>query len=205
MDVPSAASAAATSSCVESGLQPDQLTSAPAARSVRTSTAVSLVTCRQPAMRMPLRGFESLYLSRSAIRTGMRDSAHSIRRRPASASFKSFTLLLMAGKGYREATGVVKYASHDTGIMMDRVMAHTDPVCGKPVDALRARGVAIVDGKTFYFCSTAHRDEFKKDPNKFQNGHSETITVPVFGMTCEKCVARVGDALRKLPGATDVK
>src|SRR5215468_5845714 len=89
--------------------------------------------------------------------------------------------------------------------MVDRVMAHSDPVCGKPVDPLRARGVAIVDGKTFYFCSTAHRDEFKKDPNKFQNGHSDAVTVPVFGMTCEKCVARVTDALRKLPGVKDVK
>jgi Cu+-exporting ATPase len=89
--------------------------------------------------------------------------------------------------------------------MVDRIMAHTDPVCGMPVDPLRARGVVIVGGHTYYFCSIAHRDEFKKDPEKFQNGHSEGITVPVYGMTCEKCVARVGDALRKLPGVSDVQ
>src|SRR5512137_1620424 len=95
MEMPSAASAAATSSCVESGLHPDQLTSAPAARSVRTSTAVSFVTCRQPAMRIPWSGFVWEYLFRRAISTGMRDSAHSIRRIPASASFGSATLKFM--------------------------------------------------------------------------------------------------------------
>src|SRR5262249_3474239 len=67
----------------------------------------------------------------------------------------------------------------------------------KPVDALRARGVAIVDGCTFYFCSTAHRDEFKKDPSKF-NGQG--VTVPIFGMTCEKCVARIDAAIRQIAG-----
>src|SRR3954468_1149050 len=92
MDVPSAASAAATSSWVDSGLQPDHEISAPAARSVRMRTAVSFVTWRQPAMRWPLSGLDSLYFSRSAMRTGMRDSAHSMRRRPLSASLRSATL-----------------------------------------------------------------------------------------------------------------
>ena len=44
------ASAAATSSLVESGLQPLQATSAPQAASVSISTAVSLVTWRQPVI-----------------------------------------------------------------------------------------------------------------------------------------------------------
>src|SRR5262249_41959553 len=89
MDTPSAASAAATSSCVDSGLQPDHETSAPAACRARTNTAVSFVTCRQPAMRMPRSGFVSEYRFVSAMRTGMRDSAHSMRSRPASAKLGS--------------------------------------------------------------------------------------------------------------------
>jgi len=48
---PPTASAAATSSLVERGLHPLQETSAPAAARVSIRTAVSLVTCKQPAMR----------------------------------------------------------------------------------------------------------------------------------------------------------
>jgi Cu+-exporting ATPase len=43
----------------------------------------------------------------------------------------------------------------------------TDPVCGKPVNVLRARAVAIVGGQTFYFCSTEHKAEFARDPARF--------------------------------------
>jgi len=39
-----------------------------------------------------------------------------------------------------------------------------DPVCGVEVDTLRARAVAIVDGKTFYFCSAAHKEQFLRAP-----------------------------------------
>ena len=39
-----------------------------------------------------------------------------------------------------------------------------DPVCGKEVDELRARGVAIFGRTTYYFCSTEHRDQFANDP-----------------------------------------
>ena len=92
MEMPSAARAAATSSWVDSGLQPLQLSSAPAARRVRTSTAVSFVTWMQPAMRMPVRGLVSEYLLRSSMSTGMRDSAHSILSMPAEARFMSATL-----------------------------------------------------------------------------------------------------------------
>ncbi len=35
-----------------------------------------------------------------------------------------------------------------------------DPVCGKPVDALRARAVGIFHGVTHYFCSPECKAEF---------------------------------------------
>ena len=48
-------------------------------------------------MRCPLRGFESLYFSRSAMSTGIRDSAHSMRSLPLSASLRSATLKFAIG------------------------------------------------------------------------------------------------------------
>jgi YHS domain-containing protein len=42
-----------------------------------------------------------------------------------------------------------------------------DPVCGKEVDALRARAVGIWGGRTFYFCCTAHKTEFARDPARY--------------------------------------
>ena len=47
----SSTSAAATSSCVESGFDAHSTTSAPPAFSVRMRFAVSVVTCRHAAMR----------------------------------------------------------------------------------------------------------------------------------------------------------
>ncbi|HKA89331.1 MAG TPA: hypothetical protein VKE22_16805 [Haliangiales bacterium] len=35
-----------------------------------------------------------------------------------------------------------------------------DPVCGRRIDPLRARAVAIVDGEPVYFCSREHRDAY---------------------------------------------
>ena len=42
-----------------------------------------------------------------------------------------------------------------------------DPVCGQPVDALRARSVGIFGGRTFYFCSPEHKAEFAKNPGAY--------------------------------------
>jgi YHS domain-containing protein len=35
-----------------------------------------------------------------------------------------------------------------------------DPVCGRDVDPLRARAVAIIGGEPIYFCSREHRDAY---------------------------------------------
>src|SRR5512137_1836229 len=91
--MPSAARAAATSSWVERGLHPDHDTSAPAATRVFTSTAVSLVTCRHPATRIPFRLCAFPCVSLRAMRTGILDCAHSILNLPAEASPGSLILL----------------------------------------------------------------------------------------------------------------
>ena len=81
----SAASAAATSSCVASGLAAQIATFAPPARSVRTSTAVSAVTCRHAATETPSSGRSVAKRARIDRRTGICPSAQPIRASPSGA------------------------------------------------------------------------------------------------------------------------
>src|SRR4029077_3716060 len=84
-------SAAATSSCVESGFEAQRTTSAPPACSVRIRFAVSVVTWRQAEMRWPASGCSRSNRSRIAASAGICRWAHSIRRLPSSARPRSFT------------------------------------------------------------------------------------------------------------------
>src|SRR6187431_82408 len=84
-------SAAATSSCVESGFDAHRTTSAPPAASVRARFAVSVVTCRHAEMRCPASGCSRSKRSRIAASTGICRSAQAIRRTPSGASARSFT------------------------------------------------------------------------------------------------------------------
>ena len=59
------------SSWVDSGLDAASATRAPPARSTRTSTAVSAVTCRQAAMSMPSNGRSALNRRASAASSGI--------------------------------------------------------------------------------------------------------------------------------------
>src|SRR5438045_6309289 len=87
----SSTSAAATSSCVESGFDAQRTTSAPPAFSVRIRLAVSVVTWRHAEMRYPASGCSRSKRSRIACRTGICRSAHVMRRTPSGASERSFT------------------------------------------------------------------------------------------------------------------
>src|SRR3954465_2096844 len=87
----SSTSAAATSSCVESGFEAQSTTSAPPSLSVRIRFAVSLVTWRQAETRYPTSGCSAAKRSRIAASTGICRSAHSIRLRPSGASPRSLT------------------------------------------------------------------------------------------------------------------
>src|SRR5512137_1471651 len=95
--------AAAASSWVLSGLLAHSRASAPPALRVRIRLAVSVVTCRQAAMRRPASGFSRSNRSRIRRRTGISCSAHSTLRWPASARLKSLmscstvTFLLLHG------------------------------------------------------------------------------------------------------------
>ncbi len=81
-DVPSPASAAATSSCADSGLAEHSAASAPPARSVRTRQAVSAVTCRHAATFSPSSGRSFANRSRIWPSTGICPSAQAIRASP---------------------------------------------------------------------------------------------------------------------------
>ncbi len=43
----------------------------------------------------------------------------------------------------------------------------TDPACGMTVDKRTAAATYEYEGKTYYFCSTACKDDFVKDPHKY--------------------------------------
>src|SRR5580658_2873060 len=64
---------------------------APPSRSAIIRLAVSVVTCRHAATRMPARGWVLMNCLRIVARTGIDCAAHSMRRLPASASERSFT------------------------------------------------------------------------------------------------------------------
>src|SRR5829696_2836826 len=84
-------SAAATSSCVSSGLAAHNATSAPPAISVRTRFAVSVVTCRHIPTRQPSSGRSRANRSRIDRSTGIWASAQAMRASPASARPRSAT------------------------------------------------------------------------------------------------------------------
>lgn len=45
-------------------------------------------------------------------------------------------------------------------------MKTTDPVCGMSVESEKAAAQETFQGKTYFFCSTHCRDEFKQAPQK---------------------------------------
>ncbi|MBN2465558.1 YHS domain-containing protein [candidate division WOR-3 bacterium] len=42
-----------------------------------------------------------------------------------------------------------------------------DPVCGMTVTKQGAAGSSVYQGKIYYFCSTACKDNFVRDPQKY--------------------------------------
>lgn len=42
-----------------------------------------------------------------------------------------------------------------------------DPVCGMTVDEKKAAATASHEGKTYYFCATACKDTFVKNPKPY--------------------------------------
>src|ERR1700730_13577275 len=85
------ASLAATSSCVERGLEAHSTTSAPPSLRQMARFAVSAVTCRQAETRMPFSGWFLMNSLRMICRTFIDWLAQSIRFLPRSAKSRFFT------------------------------------------------------------------------------------------------------------------
>jgi YHS domain-containing protein len=46
-------------------------------------------------------------------------------------------------------------------------MTTIDPVCNTTLEADEAPATATYDGKTYYFCSAACRNDFQEDPEAY--------------------------------------
>jgi YHS domain-containing protein len=46
----------------------------------------------------------------------------------------------------------------------------TDPVCGMDLEESQAKASAEFEGKTYYFCSDACREEFEASPEQYALG-----------------------------------
>ncbi len=96
-----------------------------------------------------------------------------------------------------------------------------DPVCGMDIEEGKAHARREYGGRTFYFCSPRCEAAFATDPGKYagepagkQSRATPSVTtgvregiagpqrveLPVFGLTCAKCVQAVEKALRAVPG-----
>ena len=52
----------------------------------------------------------------------------------------------------------------------------TDPVCGMSIDPETAAGKSTFEGRDYYFCSKACKDDFDRDPVKYR--HADATTSP---------------------------
>ncbi len=96
-----------------------------------------------------------------------------------------------------------------------------DPVCGMKIEEAKAYARREYGGRTLYFCSARCEAAFAADPARYAGGpparhgqHAPSATtgvregvagpkrteLPVFGLTCAKCVQAVEKALRGVPG-----
>ncbi len=96
-----------------------------------------------------------------------------------------------------------------------------DPVCGMEIEEGKAHARREYGGRTFYFCSAKCETAYAADPAKYagepRKGHPrhapsattgvregvaglKRVELPVFGLTCAKCVQSVEKALRAVPG-----
>jgi Cu+-exporting ATPase len=96
---------------------------------------------------------------------------------------------------------------------------YIDPVCGMEVTAQDQAGEYEYRGTVYHFCRAACLEKFKEDPEKFLKikkviytpkmktvpiGKTETVTLPIQGMSCASCVLTIEKAVKDLPGVANV-
>ena len=93
----------------------------------------------------------------------------------------------------------------------------TDPVCGMSVKIPDAAAMSVYNGRLIYFCSASCKEKFDSSPEVFLKVDEDTrrassmpaqglkkVELPITGMSCASCVARIEKGLSKMSGITDV-
>jgi Cu+-exporting ATPase len=94
----------------------------------------------------------------------------------------------------------------------------TDPVCGMSVEIPQAAAMSVYKGRFIYFCNPACKEKFDTSPEKFLQAEDreetavssppeklKKVELPVSGMSCASCVARIEKGLSKMSGISEAK
>ena len=79
-----------------------------------------------------------------------------------------------------------------------------DPVCGMTIDPATAPATSSIGGRTYWFCSGSCKDTFDAEPERYgpvATAHTR-CELPVTGMHCASCAARVEKALASASGVS---
>jgi Cu+-exporting ATPase len=97
-----------------------------------------------------------------------------------------------------------------------------DPVCGMIVEIPHAAAMSVHQGHFIYFCNIACKEKFDASPEKFlrpeevEKGKKKPLPLsaeeglkkaelPITGMSCASCVAKIEKGLSKMSGIVDAK
>jgi Cu+-exporting ATPase len=97
-----------------------------------------------------------------------------------------------------------------------------DPVCGMTVEIPHAAAMSVYQGQFIYFCSVSCKEKFDGASEKFLRGKEKLETgekplpsltkeglkkvdLPITGMSCASCVAKIEKGLSKMSGIADAK
>ncbi len=111
------------------------------------------------------------------------------------------------------------YAVWSAKARRNKMTEHKDPVCEMMVEEGTEAGTHTYKGEKYYFCSQSCVERFIQDPEKFLAPHPapaempvhadrkpsnriKTIVLPIEGMSCASCVAKIEKSLSKLEGVS---
>jgi Cu+-exporting ATPase len=97
-----------------------------------------------------------------------------------------------------------------------------DPVCGMTVEIPHAAAMSVYQGQFIYFCSGNCKEKFDASPEKFLKPVEaieekvkplpspareglKKVELPITGMSCASCVAKIEKGLSKMSGIVDAK
>jgi len=97
-----------------------------------------------------------------------------------------------------------------------------DPVCGMTVEIPHAAAMSVYKDQFIYFCNVACKEKFNASPGKFLEAEEEKeehekpavsvreeglkkVELPITGISCASCVAKIERGLSKMSGITDAK